>query len=316
MAILELSAAMSKTMWRNEEARQRLENWSQRFQDRIASPVETRQVHSRLGDGRVLLSGSPEAPKLLCLHAMRTGSAFLLSELNPLLTHFRVIAPDIPGQSVHGPQVRVRLDDDSYATWLTDVMDELEIDAASLFGVSWGGFVARQFASENPDRVDRLGLLVPAGIANGSHLSGLVKMAWPMTRYRVSPTKQNLRRLLASLFTTWDDDWAMYFGDSLRDMPFDFRIPPIVSSKKLQNLNMPVLVLGAADDISFPGAKVVRRICEEVPNSEGEVLSNCKHCPPMTSDFREWLANRLSDFFLLSKSAEPSDAPESPNRAF
>ncbi len=301
---------MKTTTWRNEKARQRLENWSQRFLDRIASPVESYQVLSRHGPGRVLLGGSRDAPKLLCLHSIRTGSSFLLSELNPLLEHFRVIAPDIPGQSVHGPQIRMRLDDDSYAAWLTDVMDELDIDSANLFGVSWGGFIARQFANANPERVDRLGLLVPAGIANGSHLDGLAKMAWPMIRYRICSTDKNLRRLLAPLFTTWDDDWAMYFAESLRDMPFDLRIPPIVPNEQLTKLSMPVLVLGADNDISFPGAEVVRRICDVVPNSEGEVIPDCKHCPPMTSELREWLANRLSAFFKQHRRG-PSDTPES-----
>ncbi|MEM7393611.1 MAG: alpha/beta hydrolase, partial [Verrucomicrobiota bacterium] len=74
---------------------------------------------SRFGNSHVLLAGPPDGPPLVCLHAMRTGSAFLTSELNLLLDRFRVIAPDLPGQSVRGPQLRMSLTDDSHVQWLS-----------------------------------------------------------------------------------------------------------------------------------------------------------------------------------------------------
>ena len=136
--------------------------------------------------------------------------------------------------------------------------------------------------------------MVPAGIANGSHWLGLTRMALPVVRYRVWRSETNLRRLLDPLFTTWDADWAEYTGDAVRDMPFDVRIPPLATDDELRRLTMPVLVLGAADDISFPGAAVVDRVRAVVPGADGEVISDCKHCPPTTPAFREWLAGRLA----------------------
>jgi pimeloyl-ACP methyl ester carboxylesterase len=235
---------------------------------------------------------------------MRTGSAFLVSELGPLLDHFRIIAPDLPGQSIRGPQVRLPLTDDSHARWLGDLLDGLGLGAVNLFGVSWGGFVAWQAASVATERVRRLVLLVPAGIANGSHWKGLIKMALPMIRYRMWRSERNLQRLLDPLFTTWDADWAGYTGDALRDMPFDFRIPPLATDDELRRLTMPVLVLGAAEDISFPGEAVVRRVREKVPQADGEVIAGCKHCPPTTPEFRNWLSVRLAAFFERESDAQ------------
>jgi pimeloyl-ACP methyl ester carboxylesterase len=203
--------------------------------------------------------------------------------------------------------VRLSLTDGSQAQWLSDVLDALNLGTVNLFGVSWGGFVARQAASVMPERIGRLAMLVPAGIANGSHVKGLTKMALPMFRYRLWRTERNLKRLLAPLFTTWDADWAGYTGDAVRDMPFDFRIPPLATNQELQRLTMPVLVLGAADDISFPGEAVVRRVREMVPHAQGEVIPACKHCPPTTPEFRDWLADRLVAF-LGPERAEPGPA--------
>ncbi|WP_417746753.1 alpha/beta fold hydrolase [Rosistilla oblonga] len=300
---------MNKTVWRDDAARSRLDDWFNRFLERICMPVESRYVPSRYGDSHVLITGPADGPPLVCLHAMRTGSAFLVSELNPLLKRFRVIAPDLPGQSARGPQVRLSVNDDSYSLWLADVLDGLGLETVSLFGVSWGGFVARQAATLDPDRFDRLALLVPAGIVRGAHVTGLTKMALPMLRYRLRRSEANLKRLLAPLFTTWDDHWAGFTRDAVRDMPFDFRIPPLASDQDLQKLVMPVFALGAAKDICFPGEQLVNRICEHAPNCRGEVIPASNHCPPTTPEFRLWLADKLTTFFLDTESDEPSRTP-------
>ena len=288
---------MADTVWKNEAARVRLEEWFERFRGRVPGPIESRAVPTRLGPSHVLLAGPAAGPPIVAVHAMRTGSAHLLSELGPLLDRFRVIAPDLPGQSVRGPQVRLPLGDDSHARWLLDVFDGLGLGAVDLFGVSWGGFVARQTATVAPERVRRLALLVPAGIVNGSHWKSLTRMAVPLIRYRLWGSERNLRRFLDPLLTTWDPDWAGYMGDTLRHLQTDLRIPPLATDDELRRLTMPVLVLGAAEDISFPGERLVRRVKELVPHADAEVIPRCKHCPPTTPEFRSWLADRLAAFF-------------------
>lgn len=287
---------MPKTVWKDEAARVRLEQWYERFRRHIPVPVEGREVPTRHGPSHVLVGGPADGPPLVCLHAMRTGAAHLLSELGLLLDRFRVFAPDIPGQSVRAAQVRLPLNDDSYARWLLDVLDGLGLGAVNLFGVSWGGFVARQAATIAPERVSRLALLVPAGIVNGSHWKGLTRMAIPLLRYRLWGSERNLRRFLDPLLTTWDPDWAGFMGESLRDMPVDLRIPPLATDDELKRLTMPVLVLGASDDTSFPGGAMVQRVKAVLPHADAEVIPACKHCPPTTDEFRAWLAQRLGKF--------------------
>ncbi|MEM6366008.1 MAG: alpha/beta hydrolase [Planctomycetota bacterium] len=287
---------LERPVWRDQTARDRLEDWYHRFQSRISVPTESREIPTRYGPNHVLIAGPDDAPPLVCLHAMRTGSAFIMSELGPLLDRYRVIAPDLPGQSVRGLQKRLSLTDDSHAKWLLDLLDELQLDCPPVFGVSWGGFIARQMATVFPERINRLALLVPAGIVSGSHWVGLIRIAIPMLRYRLRPSPSNLRRLLDPLFTTWDDDWGQFMGDAFRDMPFDFRLPPLATDQELSELAMPVLVLAAADDISFPGDSLYQRMQALVPDCRGEVIPDCKHCPPATPEFRDWLADQLTTF--------------------
>jgi 2-hydroxy-6-oxonona-2,4-dienedioate hydrolase len=297
-------------VWRDEASRGRLEAWHGRFRERIRTAVASESVVTSFGRSNVLVMGPEDAPPLVCLHAMRTGSSHLLSELQPLASRFRLFAPDLPGQSVLGPQVRAPLADSSLANWLIEVMDQLGIHTAPLFGISWGGFVARQAASAHPDRFSALILVVPAGIVNGSHLRGLAQMALPLLRYRLSPSKPKLEAFLRPLMTTWDDDWAAYMADSLKDMRIDPRIPPLATDEALRGLQMRTLVLGGDQDISFPGHAMVERVRALVPDVEAEVLLECRHCPPTTPEFQSWLADRVATF--LGRPAEIGVTPAPP----
>ena len=225
---------------------------------------------------------------------MRTGASFLLSELPVLARRFRLHAPDTPRQSIRGPEVKLSLKVDSYANWLIEVMDRLDLPNASLFGVSWGGFVARLTASKTPERVSKLSMLVPAGIAKESHLTGLAKMAFPMIRHALWPTSNSLRSLLYPIMTTWGPDWAAAISCALQDMRMDARVPPLATDDDLQRRRMPTLVFAGTKDTSFPGSAVVGRLRWRVPNVETELIEDCKHCPPTTEAVRDWLGDNLS----------------------
>lgn len=287
---------MSQSIFKSEDARKRQEDWYQRFLDRVDGPVASRTVSTPHGPSHVLIGGDPSKPPLVALHAMMTSSAHLLSELGPLLDRFRVIAPDLPGQSVRGLPTYLPYDDRAHADWLREVLDALDVHEAPLFGVSLGGFVARQFATAHPERVRRLILLVPAGIVQGPVLKGLLKMAVPMILYKLNPTEKQLRKLVDPLLTTWDDDWAHYLGDAFNDFVLRRSIPPVASDAELNALSMPSLVMAAEHDISFPGAPLIERVESQIPNVETELIRGSRHSPPTTETFRIWLANRITAF--------------------
>lgn len=287
---------MDQSIFKSEDARAQLETWYQRFLDRVDGPVESRTVSTPHGLNHVLIGGDPSKPPLVALHAMMTSSAHLLSELGPLLDRFHVIAPDLPGQSVRGLPTHLPYDDCAHADWLRAILDALDIHETHLFGVSLGGFVARQFATTHPERVRRLILLVPAGIVQGSVLKGLLKMAVPMILFKIHPTEERLRTLVDPLLTTWDDDWAHYLGDAFNDFVFRRSIPPVASDAELNALSMPCLIMAAEHDISFPGEPLIERATSQIPTVETELIRGSRHSPPTTDAFRTWMANRITAF--------------------
>ncbi|XXF78957.1 alpha/beta hydrolase [Myxococcaceae bacterium GXIMD 01537] len=290
-----------RSAFRNEQAKAVLSQWFDRFHARLQVPTESRRVKTRFGDTHVLVGGPEHAPPLVVLHGAMASSAHVLVELAPLLERFRVHAVDVIGQSVKSADARPSVSNNEYGEWLVDVLEGLSLRRAHVVGVSWGGFVSIRLAAFAPERIERLVLLVPAGVVNGSAWEGFTKLGLPLMLYRLSPSERRLKALVQNLLTTTDDDWAPYLGDAFRSFNMDMRVPALARPEELQGLKAPTLVLGADADVSFPGQRLLDRASELFPAlASAELIKECRHCPPTTDAFRRWLSERISGFLLAS----------------
>jgi pimeloyl-ACP methyl ester carboxylesterase len=100
---------------------------------------------------------------LLLVHGM-AGSSQTWREILPRLAkNYRVIAPDLLG---HGQSAKPRTDYSlgAFAVGLRDLLDELEVDSATVVGHSLGGGIAMQFLYQHPDYCRRLILISSGGL--------------------------------------------------------------------------------------------------------------------------------------------------------
>lgn len=287
---------MMKPMFVDDAAKTRMAGWFETFRAAIAVPTASRVVDTPYGKTHVLVAGPVDAPPLVVLHGALATSAHVLPELGSLVERHRVYAVDVLGQSVMSDDRRLDVADDSYGTWLASVCAGLSLTKTTVFGVSWGGFVALKLAKAAPALIQALVLLVPAGVVTGSAWAGFTKIGWPMLTYRLLPSPKRLERLVAGLFTSDDARWTTYFGDAVRSYRMDMRIPPLVKPEDVAAYQGPVLVLGADEDVSFPGAALLARAKELFPRAETELLERCKHCPPVDDGFRALTAARVEAF--------------------
>jgi pimeloyl-ACP methyl ester carboxylesterase len=174
--------------------------------------------------------------------------------------------------------------------------------------VSWGGFVAMDAITIDPSCVDRLVLLVPAGVVNGPFWKATTQVMIPLGLYKLFPNEKRLRKLMDGLMTTWDDDWAHYLGDALRSFNMDFRPPPLTQPEQLEDFDRPTLVVAAEDDLSFPGEKLLKRMDDLIPHAETELIEGSRHMPPTTEEFRRWMANRIDQFLAATETENVSAA--------
>lgn len=289
---------MSPSLFENAAARERMEAWYERVREAIPTATTTRTLTTSFGATHVLSAGPEDAPPLVALHGALANSALLLRELWHLTKHFRVHVVDVLGQSVKSEDAALPLKGDAHGRWATEVMDQLGLERANVLGVSWGGFVTLRFAALRPERIERMALLVPAGVVNGKVLEGIFKLGIPMARFRRSPTPSNRERFLNNLLTTTTDDWSDYLADAFQSYRLNMSVPPLAKPAEFASLRAPVLVIAASDDYSFPGDRLLARAKVLFPTLvHSELLAGAKHSPPTTEEFRQRLAGTLATFF-------------------
>lgn len=285
----------------NEEKKAKIRRWYDIFRNKIPVPTEDAIVQTSFGKTHALITGPVDAPPLVLLHGALASSAHALPELGALIRTRRVYALDVIGQSVMSEDARIDLNDDSYGRWVVEATSALGVNKYDLFGVSWGGFVARRATQVAPERLDHLVLLVPAGWVANSFWGGLRESGWPLMRYRMAPSEKNLRRFMQSIFTTLDDDWSNYFGDALDAYRFDIRVPPQAKPEDVKHITCPTLIFGAELDSQFPGAALIKRAKELLPQAEVELMPGVRHSPPLTDEFRTYLSERVERFLNADK---------------
>jgi 2-hydroxy-6-oxonona-2,4-dienedioate hydrolase len=290
---------MSQGFVRGEEARSQLDAWYEQFRARILAPTSSRVVSTRFGETHMLVAGPESAPPIVLLHGAMASSAHALAEAGPLVQRFRVYAIDVMGQSHKTVEHRCSYDGDDYGAWLADVFGGLALDRAHVVGVSLGGFVALRAQRAHPELFRTLSLVVPAGLVRGSAWVGFRDVGWPMLTYKLFPSEARLRRFFLAIFTNWDEDWARYFVESSKLMKIDLRVPPLLTPEDVK-LQVPVLVIGAERDLSFPGQALVARARELFPDVETHLLEGSRHSPPTTPEGRAQIAELITAFLERS----------------
>jgi pimeloyl-ACP methyl ester carboxylesterase len=106
-----------------------------------------------------------EGPAIVLLHGYGDTADAWRRVVPGLLKEHRVVAVDMPpfGRSAEAPEGKLL---DFYGEFFPSFLDEVRLDRATVIGHSLGGAVALRLAIENPERVERLGLVAPAGLGN------------------------------------------------------------------------------------------------------------------------------------------------------
>ncbi len=180
-----------------------------------ASPepvVPVTSIHRGEADGvRVFYraAGNPDAPVVLLLHGFPTSS-FMFRELIPrLATHYRVIAPDLPGFGfTEVPAERKYIYSfDRLAATLNAFIQALKIRRFALYVFDYGAPTGFRLAMAHPDRV--------AAIVsqNGNAYEEGLGDAWgPIRKYWAEPTPENREVIRTNILTLEGTRWQYTHG--------------------------------------------------------------------------------------------------------
>ena len=245
------------------------------------------------GDYRIHYHEAGEGPALVLLHGSGpgvSGWSNFRGNFPVFAGQFRTVVMDMPG---FGKSERPELDR-AYprvaADGLARLLDGIGIEKASLLGNSMGGYVALEFALAYPERVDRMVLMGPGGLAvnilgpdpsEGARRLGDFMMApskaameaWvdTMVANKAVVDDELIEERLANAMAPGALEYAIAIFSSLGQHP-----EPVPMWARLKAIKARTLITWGRDDRMLPveGAFMGFR---QLPNAELHIFSKCGH---------------------------------------
>jgi pimeloyl-ACP methyl ester carboxylesterase len=273
-------------------------------------------------------AGDENAPPIILIHGFISSNLVWNEVLLPLAkAGFRVIAPDLPGYGYSDKPSDGRYTIDAQAHAILGLMNQLEIDQATIVGASYGGAVAATLALDYPERVENL-ILVGAVTNDQPKKKLLLRLvSFPLVGDIATPlflgsswilrkrTEEVYRRLgypvderkLAArhhLLQTSNTHRAMI--RTVRRWNAN-RI-----SREASLIRCPTLLVWGDEDTHVPLSEAFK-LREAIPNARLIVFRHCGHLPPtetpgqfveLVADFCKTEAARKHELRTLQFSAK------------
>ena len=242
-----------------------------------------------------------DGPPVVLLHGGGVDDATLswCHAIDDLADTHRVYAPDWPG---YGDSVGdVTHSTESYASLLEGFLESIDVNNATLVGLSMGGAAALGFTLENADRVTRLALVgsyglgkeIPVGALwkTTAHVPGVNSLGWNALATSTAATRVGLGNVVSdpyglsqefvegvrkrasqpgagSAFEAFQRNELAADGTALTNFADD-----------LEALSVPTLLVHGSEDPLFP-ARWSKRAAERIPKADLEVVDGCGHWVP------------------------------------
>jgi 4,5:9,10-diseco-3-hydroxy-5,9,17-trioxoandrosta-1(10),2-diene-4-oate hydrolase len=237
-------------------------------------------------------AGSP----LLLLHGF---GEFLESwdlNIRPLSEHYQVYAMDLPGHGLSDkPDVAYNLF--FFTKFITNFMQALGIEHASLIGHSMGGHISLSVAINFSEKVDSLVLETSAGLSNDV---SLLRKACSIPVLGSADTKESMEKIALEQRIKREFYNPDFVAKEMVDMSYRFmqmpeakRVmlsmlhhavtpdglrPEVVMTDRLHLVKSPTLLIHGAQDEIHP-LELSQNACRLIPNVRLQVIDECGHCP-------------------------------------
>ncbi|MFO1410755.1 MAG: alpha/beta fold hydrolase [Steroidobacteraceae bacterium] len=239
---------------------------------------DERRIPTSQGETFVITAGAAQSPAVVLLPGSMATSAMWLGTMPALADRFRVIAVDLIGDAGFSATSRPAMKSDAHARWLDDVLDALQVPAASLVGASFGGWLALDYALRRRGRVERLALLAPAGV--GRIRPGFMLRTAPLLFLGAWGHRKALGFDMGRAARGDRPDEVAFTAlfDTVRS-GFIARMQaiPVFRDADLRRLDMPLLAVVGDQDLVFDSRETQARIRAHAKRAEVMMLAGAGH---------------------------------------
>ena len=245
---------------------------------------QTRLVDTAYGQTFVRLSRLWGAPPLVLLHGAGGDSLQWIPNIKALAKSYSVYAVDNIydyGLSIYKQPITSPAD---YVNWLDELFSGLDLENhIKLMGLSYGGWLASQYALRFPDRLDKIVLLAPAGTVLPLRFEWIIRAVLCFVPHRFF-TKTFLFWLLED-FAQKDEDSRIMLEEEVDAVvermrcykPIRLIRPTVLTDVELKRINVPALFLVGEHEKIYSASKAIQRLKRVAPQIKTEMLPDAGH---------------------------------------
>lgn len=285
-----------KTLYKTPQSKKQLMELYEEKLKSLQIDYQEIDVQTSFGRTRVIRTGNLNGKKIVLFHGINAGAPLTLEAVKGLRTTYLLFAIDTIGQATKSDENRIDINDASYAIWADEVLEKLEIKAASFIGISYGAYILQKVLTHKPERVTKCIFVVPSGLVNGKVGVSLVKLTFPLVRFLMTKKDEHLRKFTAAFVPEEDEFMFRLQKALLTGLNMDYRRPTLLTAKDVEHFNNPVYMMVADDDVFFPSLEAIEKAKKIFKRfEEAYILKNCKHMPDQTTyteiqqKIRSWL---------------------------
>jgi pimeloyl-ACP methyl ester carboxylesterase len=273
-------------------------------------PVTESDVETSFGRTHLLCAGDPSKPPLVTLHGSSISSTSWVPLLPILTATHRVTmidAIDEVGKSVATKPTRKIAD---IVAWLDETLRAVDILRSAMVAISRGTWMATHYTVAFPERVERLALVCPTGIAGGMSVSFLFRC---LAAVSVRPTERRLRSLLDTMVMPTNrrllrqEPWrpmieqfiggAIHFKLSLSNpQPKPWPMRSDCDLDRLASARIPILAIIGRYESAINGPKTATHLWQQLPEARVELVDDANHM--VMVDQSEIVEKLLADFLV------------------
>ena len=236
-------------------------------------PHESAMVETRNGETHVITAGDKSKPVLVLLHGAAANILGWGAAIPEYMRDFFVMAPDIPGEAGRSAPQRPSWHNTDYIEWLDEVLAAFPLERVALLGLSLGGWIAARYTAARPEKVCRLVLLAPGGIAP-MRTTALVKtILYSMQR------QKGAERMKRMVFGRGEilPEVSRFFDLLQQHYVPRLGSPPLLSDEEIKRIACPVLMMTGGEDAFFNAGKSGMRLKRLLPSSEIHIEISGEH---------------------------------------
>jgi pimeloyl-ACP methyl ester carboxylesterase len=185
--------------FKNAKVQERVWQSYQQLVDQWPIPLEELDLPTTYGLTHCILTGQKSNPPLFLFHGVGDNSAVMwLLNIEELSRHFYCVAIDTlggPGKSI--PNAHFNKQKFEQVEWINEIAKHLSIDIFNIAGVSNGAYIAFNYATKQPDKVNRV-ICLEGGMVT-TPIKAMLQTLMMMFPEILIPTDRNLLKVLKKL---------------------------------------------------------------------------------------------------------------------